>query len=485
MIKKLLLFLSIYLLCAGSIVANDEITFTWKGNGSSSRTIKISATKDKSFTINWGDTSSPQLLTGTGKLEEINSPVVLDGEFTVTISAFSSDCHLLGLDICNCQVTSVQTSKSPGLEYLNCHNNSLTSLDFSSNPALTVLGCAKNQLRSLNLSFNTMLIAFDGSGQMITDPFTVVSNGYLNAAPAKWGGSDLTSGDYSNFSKGGRFNNNQLEWQGLDGTTTEVSCDFSVSHSSGGVFNGKITIPYVLPADITRPLSDYNTCADSHRLSITARGTGLSYKWYLNNRLIPGAADSYYTATQPGDYKVVVSGVLNSESSSCTINLDVQPRIITQPNDYSGDAESALLSVQVEGNGLAYQWAKGYYRIEGATESSYTAVESGSYSVTAYNDCGTVVSRTAIVELASPVGNELINDTEILIYPNPVKDILYLDTKGESIQRISLYDLSGVLISRFDYPGDNYVSVSNLSKGVYILNLRTDKREVVRKIIKQ
>lgn len=50
-----------------------------------------------------------------------------------------------------------------------------------------------------------------------------------------------------------------------------------------------------------------------------------SYQWLLNGNPIPGATDSIYTATESGDYAVVIKTALGCEAVSATVNVVVPP----------------------------------------------------------------------------------------------------------------------------------------------------------------
>jgi hypothetical protein len=58
---------------------------------------------------------------------------------------------------------------------------------------------------------------------------------------------------------------------------------------------------------------------------------------------------------------------------------------------------------------------------------------------------------------------------EISIYPNPTEKIVNITTNGQ-IQRISIYDFQGKLISEYD-KYLNQINLSNLTSGIYLLNI--------------
>ncbi len=77
-----------------------------------------------------------------------------------------------------------------------------------------------------------------------------------------------------------------------------------------------------------------------------------------------------------------------------------------------------------------------------------------------------------------------INDETIKLYPNPVMDKLYIENTSQ-INRISVIDLSGKQVISLNYP-DNEIDLSNLQKGIYLIQLETGNGDqVIRKIVKK
>lgn len=66
------------------------------------------------------------------------------------------------------------------------------------------------------------------------------------------------------------------------------------------------------------------------------------------------------------------------------------------------------------------------------------------------------------------------------IAPNPVKDIIVIP--GFGVQSIEIYTLNGSEIMK---SADNQLNVSNLPKGIYLLNVVTDQQNYLQKFIKE
>jgi photosystem II stability/assembly factor-like uncharacterized protein len=87
------------------------------------------------------------------------------------------------------------------------------------------------------------------------------------------------------------------------------------------------------------------------------------------------------------------------------------------------------------------------------------------------------VSGYGVVETAI----EDIDESNVNIYPNPVRNILYVENVRNSI--IKLYDLSGRLVFETTASSDNEkVDVSNLKQGIYLLHVKTENATITKKI---
>lgn len=98
--------------------------------------------------------------------------------------------------------------------------------------------------------------------------------------------------------------------------------------------------------------------------------------------------------------------------------------------------------------------------------------------------------ESEIVEFVYHVGSEvsiteLENETDLLIYPLPIRDNLNVSLGGEiMITDVTLTDMSGVVVRRVAVPGSTIsVDVSELLPGIYILRITSEKEVYRRKIV--
>jgi aminopeptidase N len=66
------------------------------------------------------------------------------------------------------------------------------------------------------------------------------------------------------------------------------------------------------------------------------------------------------------------------------------------------------------------------------------------------------------------LGVQDVNTEKITLYPNPVKDILNIQSSVFKVQNAKIYDISGKLVKTFN---GNSVNISALQKGIYILKV--------------
>lgn len=75
--------------------------------------------------------------------------------------------------------------------------------------------------------------------------------------------------------------------------------------------------------------------------------------------------------------------------------------------------------------------------------------------------------------------------TGVFAYPNPATDMLYIDSLNVSIDKVSLFDVSGRLVRDFINPEGHAVPVNDLEAGVYMVHIHPGTQSHVQKIIVQ
>jgi len=129
-------------------------------------------------------------------------------------------------------------------------------------------------------------------------------------------------------------------------------------------------------------------------------------------------------------------------------------------------------------------------------EGGLTVTEDGavygpfSYDFT-YSENGDIV-YLHITNLAGSVASfyaSTLSQAEFLkesisIYPNPVTDVLTIESSSVAIDNIKVYDLRGRLVEKYDGV-NNQINVSHLQKGIYILYIDTAVGVLKKKLVKE
>jgi len=90
-------------------------------------------------------------------------------------------------------------------------------------------------------------------------------------------------------------------------------------------------------------------------------------------------------------------------------------------------------------------------------------------------------SNTITMETISSVKETTLS--EILIYPNPASNKLFIQS-NKQLKQIDIYNIQGQLV-KSERGNSQEISISDLTNGMYIINLTTDSEKIIQKFIKQ
>ncbi len=78
-----------------------------------------------------------------------------------------------------------------------------------------------------------------------------------------------------------------------------------------------------------------------------------------------------------------------------------------------------------------------------------------------------------------------ISESKIKVYPNPTNDIIHFDFAGNEIEQIRILDLNGkLMLIKTSVDQNETLNLSKFQNGVYFILIRTDKKTIVNKIIR-
>jgi hypothetical protein len=87
------------------------------------------------------------------------------------------------------------------------------------------------------------------------------------------------------------------------------------------------------------------------------------------------------------------------------------------------------------------------------------------------------------IDCTVQVESDILINNKIQIFPNPIKDILYIKTTWNFYQ-LTISDILGVIIKQGIYSEDISIDCNFLKPGIYLIKVKTEKEEVINKIIK-
>jgi len=127
----------------------------------------------------------------------------------------------------------------------------------------------------------------------------------------------------------------------------------------------------------------------------------------------------------------------------------------------------------------------GYISFKIKTKSTLAAGNSFSNTARIYFDYNApIVTNTYTTSVQTLLATSEVNTSknDFNIYPNPVKDILYIQSKDEII-KAEIYDAAGRILNTTEVK-NNAVNVSDLAKGNYIIKVSTKNKTLTLKFIK-
>jgi len=86
----------------------------------------------------------------------------------------------------------------------------------------------------------------------------------------------------------------------------------------------------------------------------------------------------------------------------------------------------------------------------------------------------------------SPVSSNEISLEDLKIFPNPVSDILQIESKDQSILNVELFNSQGQVLTQASIKDVHAISMKtdSLEKGIYFLKIHTPKGILTRKFLK-
>lgn len=287
----------------------------------------------------------------------------------------------------------------------------------------------------------------------------------------------ICSGDSVNLSAmasiGGvsyQWRRNNVDIPGATGSSYFVTTSgyYRASASNGGACNALSRNIYFLvkptpPAVITSPSPTLTAC-DNVGVELKANtGPGFIYQWSRNGAPIFGWTDSSILIKSPGIYTVKVRSADNCVSTSAGVTVKILP----SPNPVITGSGGTVLSTVLPYS--YYQWYRNGIKMPGETNRDLYLSYNGSYTVevTDENGCTSMSLPFEVMRPDLGIEEQNINAKDILVYPNPTKDIVTVDAPFAVY--VSLKDITGRVVIASSKT--NKLDLSGLSDGLYIITV--------------
>lgn len=213
-------------------------------------------------------------------------------------------------------------------------------------------------------------------------------------------------------------------------------------------------------------------CANDS-VTFTAHSGSVTYQWSDANGTITGAVDSVYTVHNSGAYTVNVTGTNGCGNTSAAQSVTVNPLPVPVITANGVDMTTGTFTT--------YQWNLNGNAISGATNSTYSATQNGNYTVTVTDGNG--CSGTSAAYNMTKVGiDEHGGKGTIRIYPNPTKDVVYIDAPVPV--NITVYSLDGRKIAYAEKAKS--INLGKFAAGAYTLVITDENAsfKLVQRIVK-
>ncbi len=171
-------------------------------------------------------------------------------------------------------------------------------------------------------------------------------------------------------------------------------------------------------------------------------------------------------------------GTTVASNSYSTANPDGSSITETINNLASGDYVFTITDSY--GDGICCSYGNGSYTL---SSSVGTIVSGGSFT-------SSDVTNFCVDSSKSPISNEIllsnVSDSDIRIYPNPVKSVLEITTMNATFDSIKVFNIYGALVKTINFSDSKVnVNVSELASGTYFIRFISGKNVITKRFIKE
>ena len=209
-----------------------------------------------------------------------------------------------------------------------------------------------------------------------------------------------------------------------------------------------------------------------------------------------------YKAGQSGIFMQKLNGTGETQVNNTpeiTASGHISCRNINRPGwAYITQATSAnssskqIVAVKLDNSGIVEHFGHHFSSDMSAAQSPMAVASPNGDKICFHSDFGTDPvnnSDVAYSFIASVDNTNVVKDeqlTNINLYPNPATDFIKIETQN-NIRKILIYNEIGQIVNRIDTKNHNEtnISIKHLKKGTYFVLISTEKKQILKKIIKE
>lgn len=221
-----------------------------------------------------------------------------------------------------------------------------------------------------------------------------------------------------------------------------------------------------------QPSGNVSSC-EGEPIAIACNATNAtSYAWYRNDNAT-GTSNQAYAATSSGTYVCVATNTCgNTPSDTLTATFNALPAVPTVTANGSQLTANSAIAV-------SYQWYKDGGLIAGEISSTLTATANGSYTVEITDANGCKSTSAAFVYTSV----EEVSNSSFSISPNPAINSININTAFSKGFTAWIVGYDGRVVSELVSTTANLnADVSKLSKGIYLVKIKSGNSELQKRL---
>jgi len=470
-------------ICIGSstiISASGANTYSWS-NGMSGSQITVSPTTSSTYTVtgtntfNCSNTATINITVETmpsaGTISASDNQLCQNELLTLTLNDYSPNSNIQW----QISTDGISWNDIVGATSSN-YNYTFTSAGIYNFRAKVSNSCTSVYSDPIIITVNPLPTPGTASADTTTicqnNPVLLTLSGYSSGTTIQW-----------------QISNDNLSWNDISGansavynyTPTNAGTIYiraQVTNNCGSASSNSIFINVEAIPNGGNINASFNTICqnDNVALILTGQTPMTSLQWQLSTDNITwfnisGANASNYNfiANNLGTYyfRVIVSNNCGTATSN-VVNLTVNPIPPTPTISLISSYPPILYSNATTGN----QWYNLNGAIQGATNQTYQVIENGTYYViVTENNCQSLPSDVITI---NNVSIESYDNNDVIVYPIPASDMIYIQTNHTILEAI-LYDNLGRLIIRTN---EQQLNLENATNGVYYLIIKLQDKVI-------